>query len=85
MSRQASLQLTITGKIADVTVTQTVEFSTAELCSGSSCNDVTLPLHRLCAKAQIQELQDQEELAKWHEKGISLKDRCLSLLLCFVY
>ena len=59
------MKLAMTGKTADFTVTQTtVEFSTAELCGSSSFHDVTLPLHRLCAKAQIQELQDQEELAK---------------------
>ena len=67
------IQLTITGKIGDVTVTQTVDFSAAELGGGSSSNDVTMPLHRLCAKAQIQELQTQEDLRRGRGQGIFIR------------
>ncbi len=53
------MELTITGKLRGDDVTHTVSFSGAEQRVSS---DSSQPIHRLCAKAQIKQLEEEEEL-----------------------
>lgn len=61
LTSQTDVDMSITGKLGDLDVAHTINFPWAEL-DGSM--DDTKAIHRLCAKAQIKQLEEDEELIR---------------------